>query len=815
MMEQDYNPSLSGAKAAQNDNKKSGNDLTLWQRLKAFFGLKQTKKVVGVVFLLTGIFLLFSFISFFFSGDVDQNVVHNNTVIENARHPGVVQNFGAALGAKISDFFIADGVGIAAFFVVIWCFVIGWRLIKQSKAHFMRSTAVTVFSVFACSMIVGAFTYKIDWPFFPLGGAFGKQANLFLEGLVQLYGVIAINFVIAMIWFYVENKSLTAIWNETRKRTSKLREVRKNKEEEQTGDDEDTFLGNSHCREEKSDTALTVPDVKQERKPRKSRLPKDDTQPTIETGEAVQMKQIEQSRTITNPGDPTGEYIHYVFPSLDLLPDIKMKTDSVDVEEQESNKIRIKETLANYGIAIKDELTKVHVGPTVTLFEIVPEDGVRIARIKNLVDDIALSLSALGIRIIAPMPGRGTIGIEVPNREPQVVPMRTVLGSDRFQNSKQQLPMVLGSTVSNEVFVADLTKMPHLLVAGATGQGKSVGLNAIIASLLYKKGPSELKLLLVDPKKVEFSLYADLDKYFFAHVPNVDRSIINDPKDVVVAMNSLVQEMENRYMVLEEVRERNIVDYNNKWRRELRKVTDEKGDFKYKFMPYIVVIIDEFADLIMQSGKEVETPIVRIAQKARAVGIHMIIATQRPDVKVITGLIKANFPGRIAFRVSQMVDSRTIIDQSGAQHLIGRGDMLFSANGEMTRLQCPFIDTPEVEKVCAFIAEQERNDKDVNHEKLFMLPEYTGPVSDGEGGDGGGAGANIGDRDPLFNEVARLVVQSDMASTSSLQRRYNIGYNRAGRLMDQLEAAGIVGPATGGKPRKVLVSPIELEDMLG
>ena len=452
-------------------------------------------------------------------------------------------------------------------------------------------------------------------------------------------------------------------------------------------------------------------------------------------------------------------------------------------------------------------------GPTVTLFEIVPEDGTRISKIRGLEDDIALSLKAIGIRIIAPMPGRGTIGIEIPNRDPQVVPMRQVLASKAFQESKAKLPMCLGCTVSNEVFVADLTKMPHLLVAGATGKGKSVGLNAIITSLLFKKGPSELKLVLVDPKRVEFSIYAGIEKYFLAMAPGEERAIITDTDRVVHTLNCLVQEMENRYEVLEQVHVRNVQDYNDKWRRELREVRDEHGEKVYHFMPYIVAVVDEFSDMIMTSGKEVETPIVRIAQKARAVGIHMIIATQRPSAQVITGLIKANFPGRVAFAVTALVDSRIILDTGGAQRLIGRGDMLFQVDGETTRLQCPFVDTPEVEKICEFIKEQEDADKNIYHEKTFELPEYVG--SGAESGGGGAEAVNPHDRDPLFDQALDLVLRGDTASTSSLQRALQVGFARAGRIMDQMEALGIVGPSTGGKPRKVLVqSRMDVDNIL-
>lgn len=524
----------------------------------------------------------------------------------------------------------------------------------------------------------------------------------------------------------------------------------------------------------------------------------------------TQMRPIATATGVNPSKDPTGEYMHYQLPALDLLDDTPMKT-SVDVAEQEANKQRITETLKTYGIEIKN--IEVHVGPTVTLFEIIPQDGVRISKIRGLEDDIALSLAALGIRIIAPMPGRGTIGIEVPNHDPQIVPLRRVLESRAFQNTKAKLPMCLGCTVSNEVFVADLTKMPHLLVAGATGKGKSVGLNAIIMSLLYKKGPSELKFILVDPKRVEFSIYADLEKYFFALAPGEERAIVTDTQRVVHTLNCVVQEMEDRYSVLEDVKVRKVEDYNRLWREKLRDVRDADGKLKYHYMPYIVVIIDEFSDMIMTAGKEVETPIVRIAQKARAVGIHMIIATQRPSAQVITGLIKGNFPGRIAFAVSQMQDSRIILDRSGAQHLIGRGDMLFSVDGEITRLQCPFVDTPEIVKVCDYIKQQEDEDRNINHVP-YQLPEFVAPADDGgAGSEGGAGGANLNDRDPLFEEAVKWIVQSDIASTSSLQRRYQIGYNRAGRIMDQMEAAGIVGPSQGGKPRKVLMSPMDVDQL--
>ncbi|MCM1075735.1 MAG: DNA translocase FtsK [Bacteroides sp.] len=495
------------------------------------------------------------------------------------------------------------------------------------------------------------------------------------------------------------------------------------------------------------------------------------------------------------PFDPRAELSQYEFPSIEFLRPAKNSGISVDAQEMEENKVRITETLNHYGIPIS-RITAT-VGPTVTLYEIIPAEGVRIAKIKRLEDDIALSLAALGIRIIAPIPGKGTIGIEVPNKDPQVVSMRSIIESDTYANSHMELPMAMGRTISNEVFMADLCKMPHLLVAGATGMGKSVGLNAIIASLLYKKHPAELKFVLIDPKMVEFSLYARLERHYLAKLPDEEDAIITDPSKVVATLNSLCVEMDNRYALLKEAAMRNIKEYNDKFIH--RHLNPEKG---HRFLPYIVVIVDEFADLIMTAGKEVETPIARIAQKARAVGIHMILATQRPSTNVITGVIKANFPGRIAFRVFQMVDSRTIIDRPGANQLIGRGDMLFSNNGKIDRVQCAFIDTPEVSAICDSINGQ------VGYPCAYELPEYIG-----ESGDGGKL-ASVGDRDPLFDECARLVVTTDTASTSSLQRRYSIGYNRAGKIMDQMEAAGIVGPSQGGKPRQVLVDPMTLERIL-
>lgn len=500
-----------------------------------------------------------------------------------------------------------------------------------------------------------------------------------------------------------------------------------------------------------------------------------------------QEETVDRNILPTEDYDPTLDLSNYQYPSLELLEEHSSGNPKVTQEELEENKNKIVETLRNYKI----EITKIKatIGPTVTLYEIVPAPGVKISKIKNLEDDIALSLSALGIRIIAPIPGAGTIGIEVPNQNPEIVSMRGIIASKKFQESKYALPVALGRTISNETYTFDLTKMPHLLVAGATGQGKSVGLNAIITSLLYKKHPSQLKFVMVDPKKVELSIYSIIEKHFLAKLPDEEEAIITETAKVVNTLNSLCIEMDNRYDLLKMAQVRNIKEYNEKFIK--RQLNPNNG---HKYLPYIVVVVDEFADLIMTAGKEVETPIARIAQLARAVGIHVIIATQRPSTNIITGVIKANFPARIAFKVASMIDSRTILDSPGANQLIGRGDMLISVGSEMTRVQCAFVDTPEVDAITHFIANQQA------YPSAFPLPEYV-PENDGSGI----AEIDLGSRDPLFEEAARLIVSTQQGSTSSIQRRFSIGYNRAGRIMDQLEAAGIVGPFEGSKARQVLI----------
>ena len=494
--------------------------------------------------------------------------------------------------------------------------------------------------------------------------------------------------------------------------------------------------------------------------------------------------------------DPTLDLASYKFPTLELLEDHKFDNAEVKQEELVANKNKIVETLRHYKI----EITKIRatIGPTITLYEIVPAPGVRISKIKNLEDDIALSLSALGIRIIAPIPGRGTIGIEVPNQHPEVVSMHSIVRSKKFQESTAELPVAMGKTISNETYMFDLAKMPHILVAGATGQGKSVGVNVIITSLLYKKHPSQLKFVFIDPKKVELNIYSVIEKHYLAKLPDTEEAVITDIQKVKNTLNSINIEMDARYDLLKAAHARNIKEYNKKF--ISRRLNPEKG---HKFMPYIVVIIDEFADLIMTAGKEIELPIARIAQLARAVGIHMIIATQRPSTNIITGVIKANFPARIAFKVASMIDSRTILDTPGANQLIGKGDMLIASGSEITRVQCAFVDTPEVEKICAFIGDQR------GYPTAFLLPEYVGDDEPGPGD------VDLNNRDDLFDDAARVVVMNQMGSTSMIQRRFAIGYNRAGRLMDQLEAAGIVGPSEGSKARQVLISDeYSLEQLL-
>lgn len=765
----------------------------------------RARRVLGMALGFIGIYLLIVFISYFRTGVPDQSLVHSYGMKAINEANVDAENSGSIFGANIADMFLASGVGVAAFIIVLWCMVMGWRFGMMKKVHFFSYSIVTLISIVTCSLVVGALTLGQDILFFPLGGSLGEYTNIMLIHIAGYPGMVIVNAFLVGLWIFI---CLNTIKNLCKK-VNNVMPKRTHFDEPQ--DDKNNFKKKKRAKKAATEEVSNEIDATPE-EPDPFDVPK----PAVEIqGNETQIQTshkiandnndlgkievapeiVQATSTTVEAFDPTAELSKFRFPSVDLLIDRPMNVNNVDIDEQEENKRRITETLNHYNISIKK--IDVCVGPTITLFEIVPADGIRIAKIKNLEDDIALSLAALGIRIIAPIPGKGTIGIEVPNKDPQTVSMRSVIGSKKFQESKMELPMALGCTIENRVFMADLTKMPHLLVAGATGQGKSVGLNAIITSLLYKKHPSELKFVLIDPKMVEFSLYSKLEHHYLARIEGGDECVITESKKVVATLNSLVQEMEDRYLLLKEAQERNIKDYNRKFIG--RKLNPEKG---HRYLPYIVVIVDEFSDLIMTAGKDVERPIVRIAQKARAVGIHMIIATQRPSTDVITGIIKANFPGRIAFRVSQMVDSRTILDCSGAQQLVGKGDMLFQAAGSTERVQCAFVDTPEVEAVCECISEQ------VGYAEPYELPEYKGDPE--EDGGQSGKGVSLNDRDSLFEEAAAFIVSSETASTSSLQRRYGIGYNRAGRIMDQMEAAGIVSPSQGGKPRKVLVDSIQL-----
>lgn len=778
-----------------------------------FFRDKRTHYFLGIVLLLVAVYLLIASISYFSSGAKDQAQILNNTISELSHNSNSIDNSGGPLGAYISHSLIANGLGIGSFVLIFYLVALGITLVKFYKFNFLPLTFKCIIIAISLSIITGLITFNTD-NYFYWGGEHGHFINEFLINTTGIWGALSVSIIlitlVILIFFkelcYIYKKSRQAIYDRQArlKKESELSENPSNVTSEteinnDVTEQDGAFLVNFDEEQQNTDSVSSHNDDIDEEE---NVIISDIEINTIDTNEddntplIINTPTIEEADEIKDDVyDPTAELSRYRFPSIDLLTEQKVAEYSVDQKEQDENKKRITKTLNDYGIDISH--IEATVGPTVTLYEIIPAEGVRIAKIKRLEDDIALSLAALGIRIIAPIPGKGTIGIEVPNKEPQIVSMRSIIASKKYQESKADLPMAVGVTISNEVFVADLTKMPHLLVAGATGMGKSVGLNAIIASLLYKKHPAELKFVLIDPKMVEFSLYSKLERHFLAKLPDEEDAIITDPSKVVATLNSLCLEMDNRYALLRDANVRSLKEYNAKF--TSRRLNPEKG---HRYLPYIVVIVDEFADLIMTAGKEVETPIARIAQKARAVGMHMIIATQRPSTNVITGIIKANFPGRVAFRVNQMVDSRTILDRTGANQLIGKGDMLFSRDGEMDRVQCAFISTEEVLSICDSIDEQ------IGYDHAYELPEYIPEASDNSG-----IGC-VTDRDPLFEDAARSIINSQTASTSSLQRAYKIGYNRAGRIMDQMEAAGIVGPAQGGKPRQVLVDSLQLERIL-
>ena len=766
-----------------------------------FFKDKRTHILIGVFMLICAVYLLIISISYFSVGDIDQSRVLHNSISELSQQNESIQNAGGPFGAVLSHSLITQGLGVGALVLIFYLAAIGISLLNIYKFRFWPFTFKCIIISITLSIVTDLITFNnssyIYW-----GGEHGHFVNDFLLRTTNIWGALGVSIILLTIVALIFFNEIRALIIYSRKAILN-RQVRIRKEAEK----EDNYTSDIDNQPIATPTLVDFEEKETIKNQEESDIDEktdvidiitdetddnDSNDPTL----IVIKPEIEEAEQINEDVyDPTAELSRYRFPSIDLLTEHKVSENSVDQKEQEENKERITKTLNDYGITISH--IEATVGPTVTLYEIIPAEGVRIAKIKRLEDDIALSLAALGIRIIAPIPGKGTIGIEVPNKEPQIVSMRSIISSKKYQETKADLPMAMGATISNEVFVADLAKMPHLLVAGATGMGKSVGLNAIIASLLYKKHPAELKFVLIDPKMVEFSLYSKLERHFLAKLPEEEDAIITDPNKVVATLNSLCVEMDNRYSLLKDANVRSIKEYNAKFTNH--RLNPEKG---HRYLPYIVVIVDEFADLIMTAGKEVETPIARIAQKARAVGMHMIIATQRPSTNVITGIIKANFPGRVAFRVSQMVDSRTILDRTGANQLIGKGDLLFSRDGELDRVQCAFISTEEVEAICDSIDEQ------IGYEEAYMLPEYIPEAAEGSGI------GNITDRDPLFEDAARSIINSQTASTSSLQRAYKIGYNRAGRIMDQMEAAGIVGPAQGGKPRQVLVDSLQLERIL-
>lgn len=769
------------------------------------FNNRNTHIYIGIFLIFFAAFVTIASISHISFGAEDQSIITNNSIIEAGSGNNATQNVAGSFGAYISHVALTKWLGLGAFVLILYISIIGLALLRKTKLNFWSFTFKCLILSIATSIVLGFLTYNSTTPLY-LGGQHGYHINDILLKTTGLFGTVLVNILIITLVVIIFLNEIHNIFSTYKNRIAPHIKTPQRINADSGYEDEITTKKTTHKPTEiTKQTEVTKEDYNSTPEDFDETIiikPKDDIiiENKAETNNEVSLNintsTIEIAEEINSDVyDPTAELSRYRFPTLDLLISRIIKENSVDQQEQEDNKERITKTLRDYTIEISH--IEATVGPTVTLYEIIPAEGVRIAKIKRLEDDIALSLAALGIRIIAPIPGKGTIGIEVPNKDPQTVSFRSIIASKKFQECKYALPMAMGATISNDVFIADLTKMPHLLVAGATGQGKSVGLNAIIASLLYKKHPAELKFVLIDPKMVEFSLYSKLERHYLAKLPDEEEAIITDPAKVVTTLNSLCIEMDNRYNLLRDAEVRSIAEYNAKF--ISRRLNPEKG---HKYLPYIVMIVDEFADLIMTAGKEVETPIARIAQKARAVGMHMIIATQRPSTNVITGIIKANFPGRIAFRVSQMVDSKTILDRTGANQLIGRGDMLFSHNGDMQRVQCAFIDTPEVEAICNHIDDQ------IGYEHAYYLPEYFPENNDTI------TSGSITDRDPLFEEAARFIINSQTASTSSLQRRYSIGYNRAGKIMDQMESAGIVGPSQGGKPRQVLIDSLQLERIL-
>ena len=788
-------------------------------RFTTFFKSETTHFVIGLISVIFSVYLLLAFISFFFTGAADQSILDNQQPGELMQTTNHVKNYAGARGAQLAEFLINECFGIAACFIILFLAVAGMKMIKAYQFRvwkwFMSCSILLVwFSITLGFIFDGTFSDSFIYP----GGLHGYNVSAWLVSQIGMPGLGLLLLITALLFFvYLSSETINMI------RKALHPNFRRKKKDTATATDNannDTSI--KPKREEKKEYSNPQPAVvdfeleqpmkvevgskeeevsntpfpfeeKQTSEPQRP-MPteaneeeeEDNDEPDFTVSDDTSEEDAEYKGPALQPYNPRLDLENYKFPTLDLLNQYEDNGPNIDMEEQNANKDRIIKVLRSFGIEISS--IKASVGPTITLYEITPAEGVRISKIRNLEDDIALSLSALGIRIIAPIPGKGTIGIEVPNANPRIVPMQSILNSKKFQETTMELPIALGKTITNEVFMVDLAKAPHMLVAGATGQGKSVGLNAIVTSLLYKKHPAELKFVIVDPKKVEFSVYTPIERHFLAKLPDGEDAIITDVSKVVQTLNSLCIEMDTRYDLLRKAGCRNIKEYNAKF--ISRQLNPEKG---HRFMPYIVIIIDEFGDLIMTAGKEVELPICRIAQLARAVGIHAIIATQRPTTNIITGTIKANFPARVAFRVAAMMDSRTILDRSGAQQLIGKGDMLYLQGNDPVRVQCAFVDTPEVERIANYISKQQ------GYPTAFMLPEYVGEESESSIGE-----VDMNRLDPMFEDAARLVVIHQQGSTSLIQRKFSIGYNRAGRIMDQLEKAGIVGPTQGSKARDVL-----------
>ena len=744
---------------------------------------------IGSSLIILSLFLIISFVSYFFTGEIDQSSLNNFTdkTISNSNSLGKI-------GATLSDFFIYRGFGLSSIIFPFLIFISALHILLDFKKRKLTNNWLWGFYlVFLFSIFFGLIDYGNIY-----SGIIGYEIVSFLNIYISQIGVTFL--IIFMTLIYVTFR-LKVGTNDIIKLVNFLKSLSFKKSEKNEPIEEI----NEEITNEEIEEEINNKEIEQELdESTVDEKPLNDIEEKIIDDVGIEVEEIFEEKSesdnlsdklVDDFGrfDPKLELSKFQFPKLNLLKQYDSEKITIDKDELEENKNRIVETLGNYNISISN--IKATIGPTVTLYEIIPDAGVRISKIKNLEDDIALSLAALGIRIIAPIPGRGTIGIEVPNKKPTVVSMHSVISAEKFQKSEMELPVAIGKTISNETLVFDLARMPHLLMAGATGQGKSVGLNAVLTSLLYKKHPAEVKFVLVDPKKVELTLYNKIERHYLAKLPDSEEAIITDNKKVINTLNSLCIEMDNRYELLKNASCRNIVEYNKKFKD--RKLNPNDG---HQFLPYIVLVVDEFADLIMTAGKEVETPIARLAQLARAIGIHLIIATQRPSVNVITGVIKANFPARIAFRVTSKIDSRTILDGSGADQLIGRGDMLFTQGNELIRIQCAFVDTPEIELLTDFIGSQKA------YATAHQLPEYIGE----EGGTN--LDIDIEDRDKLFREAAEVLVTAQQGSASLLQRKLKLGYNRAGRLIDQLEAAGIVGPFEGSKARQVLIPDLQSLD---